>query len=147
MRIKREERPPSRLESFTLTDIVMNILIFFLIAFGLLYTFGEKLTKVELPEASRKEKTSGILISITKEGKVFLNEKEITTISEDDDSPFTPIGKLSDELKEQMSQTTQRRVVIRADKNLPYKKVEKVANSVLAAGESVVNLAVLEESD
>ena len=143
MEIRRTNRLSNQQEDFALTDIVLNLFIFFVIAFGILYTFSEKLTEVDLPEASKKEKASGILISITKENKVYLNEKEIAVISETD--PFKPIKELKDELEKQLDNI--KWVIIRGDKSLTYSKVEKVINSVLPTGISTVHLAVIKESN
>ncbi|MFH1189861.1 MAG: biopolymer transporter ExbD [Candidatus Omnitrophota bacterium] len=71
------------LESVAMTDIVMNMFIFFFISFSLIYTFNpSKMSKIEvkLPKASTAVALEGsekLLFAITKDGRYFLNEGEI----------------------------------------------------------------------
>ncbi len=71
------------LESVAMTDIVLNMFIFFFISFSLLYTFSPtRLSKLEikLPKASSAlalegaEKTA---LSISKSGEYYVNDEKI----------------------------------------------------------------------
>ncbi len=146
MNIRKVSRPSIQLESFAMTDIVLNLFIFFVITFSLLYTFSEKLTDVDLPLASRQQKRAGILISITKNHKIFVNEREVTTINEKDQDLYEDIDELTAELQRVLGKDISEYVVIRADKSLPYREVQKALNSVLVSGISNVHFAVFEES-
>lgn len=72
------------LESVAMTDIVLNMFIFFFISFSLLYTFSAvKISKVDvrLPKASSAISLEGsekTVISITKKGQFFIDDKEIS---------------------------------------------------------------------
>ncbi len=151
MNIRKVSRVSAQLESFAMTDIVLNLFIFFVITFSLLYTFSEKLTKVDLPVASRQEeKVTGILVSITKEHKVFVNENLITIIDEKDKNIYEGIGELTTELTRVLGEDISEDegtyyVIIRADKSLPYREVQKALNSVLASGISKVHFAIFQE--
>ena len=71
------------LESVAMTDIVMNMFIFFFISFSLIYTFNpSKMSKIEvrLPKASTAVALEGserLIFAVTREGRYFINEEEI----------------------------------------------------------------------
>ena len=112
---------------------------------------SEKLNKVDLPVASRQEeKVTGVLISITEEHKVFVNEKLVTIIDVKDQDIYTDVEELTAELKNVLGEDISEKegtyyVIIRADKSLPYREVQKALNSVLLPGISNVHFAVFEE--
>ncbi|MBM3236142.1 hypothetical protein FJZ31_07565 [Candidatus Poribacteria bacterium] len=151
MNIRRVSRPSIQQGSIAMTDIVINLFLFFVITFTLLYTFSEKLTKVDLPVASpQKEKVTGILLSITKERKTFVNENPVAIIDEKDENISGDIGELTAELQRILGKKVSENekeylVIVRADKSLPYRVVQKALNSVLASGISMVHFAILEE--
>lgn len=71
------------LESVAMTDIVLNMFIFFFISFSLLYTFNSgRLSKIEvnLPKASSAVSLEGsekTVLAITKAGEYFINEEKV----------------------------------------------------------------------
>lgn len=71
------------LESVAMTDIVMNLFIFFFISFSLLYTFSPtRLSKLEikLPKASSALALEGAektILSISKSGEYYINDEKI----------------------------------------------------------------------
>ncbi|MCX5678048.1 MAG: biopolymer transporter ExbD [Candidatus Omnitrophica bacterium] len=71
------------LESVAMTDIVMNMFIFFFISFSLIYTFNPvKMSKIEvkLPKASTAVALEGfekVMLTITKDGDYFINEDKV----------------------------------------------------------------------
>lgn len=71
------------LESVAMTDIVMNMFIFFFISFSLIYTFNPvKMSKIEvkLPKASTAAALEGsekVMVTINKDGHYFINEDEV----------------------------------------------------------------------
>jgi len=71
------------LESVAMTDIVMNMFIFFFISFSLIYTFNPvKASKIEvkLPKASTAVALEGsekVTLAITKDGDYFINDDKI----------------------------------------------------------------------
>jgi len=72
------------LESVAMTDIVLNMFIFFFISFSLLYTFSPHRVKnlaVKLPEAASAttpKNTNQVDITITDEGPTYLNKELVT---------------------------------------------------------------------
>lgn len=71
------------LESVAMTDIVLNMFIFFFISFSLIYTFGQsKISKIDvkLPKASSAVAPGGsekTVLTITKSGGYFINDERI----------------------------------------------------------------------
>jgi biopolymer transport protein ExbD len=71
------------LESVAMTDIVMNMFIFFFISFSLLYTFNQtRLSKIEvrLPKAQSAVSLEGVekvILTITKRGEYFVNDDKV----------------------------------------------------------------------
>lgn len=71
------------LESVAMTDIVLNMFIFFFISFSLIYTFNpEKLSKIDvrLPKASTAVSLKGsdrIVLAITKEGQYYIDDEKV----------------------------------------------------------------------
>ncbi|MDD5270763.1 MAG: biopolymer transporter ExbD, partial [Candidatus Omnitrophica bacterium] len=73
------------LENVAMTDIIMNMFIFFFISFSLLYTFSpQRIQKldVKLPEADNIvpiEEKNQINISITGDGAIYLDKDKVTS--------------------------------------------------------------------
>ena len=70
------------LESVAMTDIVLNMFIFFFISFSLLYTFNPaRVSKIDvkLPKASSAVSLEGsekIVLAITKDGEFLINDEK-----------------------------------------------------------------------
>lgn len=73
------------LESVAMTDIVLNMFIFFFISFSLIYTLGRAdLSKIEvsLPKAESAVALSGsekIILAVTEEGEYFINDEKASS--------------------------------------------------------------------
>ena len=71
------------LESVAMTDIVMNMFIFFFISFSLLYTFSSsRISKLEikLPKASSAVALEGaetVTLAINKTGEYYINDDKV----------------------------------------------------------------------
>jgi len=122
------------LESVAMTDIIMNLFIFFFISFSLLYTFNphrvQKLD-VKLPKAantSNIETRELVNITLSKEGPVYLGE-EIVTIKE----LKTAVGAKFKENPELI-------VVLRADKLVGFHKIVDVLDALTELG--ITNLSI-----
>jgi len=83
IRIKGKKDYLVALESVAMTDIVLNMFIFFFISFSLLYTFSAtRMSKVEvrLPKASTAIALEGaekVIIAITRQGEYYFNEDKV----------------------------------------------------------------------
>lgn len=71
------------LESVAMTDIVMNMFIFFFISFSLIYTFNPvKVSRivVKLPKANTAVALEGsekVMLTVTRDGRYFINDESI----------------------------------------------------------------------
>ena len=71
------------LESVAMTDIVLNMFIFFFISFSLIYTFNPvRISKIDvkLPKASSAVSLEGSekqIIAITRSGEYYINDEKI----------------------------------------------------------------------
>lgn len=74
------------LESVTMTDIVLNMFIFFFISFSLLYTFNPNIMsklEIKLPKASSAMSLEGsekVILIINKSGEYFINDEKLRSI-------------------------------------------------------------------
>ena len=83
IKIKQQNNYLVALESVAMTDIVMNMFLFFFISFSLLYTFNPtRISKIDvkLPKALNAvslEGTEKTILSITKNGEFTINDMKL----------------------------------------------------------------------
>ena len=122
MQFKKRGNDDFRLDVTPLVDCVFLLLIFFMLSSTLISISG---IKVNLPESSaekiEKEKKE-IKISITKDGKIYLNKKE------------TNLKKLASKLKEMHITNRNGVVIIHADKMVSHGRVVEVMDIAKTAG-------------
>ncbi len=124
------------IESITMTDIVLNMFLFFFISFSLLYTFSpDRLHKlgINMPKAKHAkpaDNTKQVNISIAKNGVIYL-EKEAVTMDE-----------LVDGIEIMKSKNSAVRVLLRADQAAPFKDVAKVLDAVNGLEVQSINIGV-----
>jgi biopolymer transport protein ExbD len=127
------------LESVAMTDIILNMFIFFFISFSLLYTFNaSRLHKlgVNIPKAKTATPVDDarvINISVAKNGIIYF-EKEAVTLDE-----------LVDGIELTKSKNPGLRVLVRADQTAPFKDVAKVLD--VLNGLRVQNIGIAVEAD
>jgi biopolymer transport protein ExbD len=128
MRFKRHSKILFSMESVALTDIIMNLFIFFFITFSFMATFqktNEGQVAVNLPKATASappvEKKS-LLVSLAKEGGLFL-----------DNTPLT-LEQLRMHFQAQKTQGADLTLVIRADQEVPHGRVVEVMDMARTAG-------------
>ena len=82
IKIRQQNNYLVALESVAMTDIVMNMFIFFFISFSILYTFNPtRVSKVDvkLPKASSAVSLEGsekTILAITKDGEYLINDEK-----------------------------------------------------------------------
>jgi biopolymer transport protein ExbD len=105
----------------SLTDIVLQLLIFFLLSSSFVSSPG---IKVQLPKAQAAEAQSDrqTVVTLTQSGKIFLNFDEVTT--------STLAQKLIPVLDKNRSQV----VIIRADKEVSLQRAVEVIDIAKAVG-------------
>jgi len=127
------------LESVAMTDIVLNMFIFFFISFSLLYTFSpyrmQKL-EVKLPEAASATPLKNVKqanITITNEGLIYLFREQVTT--KDLKEKIYLLHKDNPELS----------VVLRSDRLVRFKDVVRVLDILSELGIANLNIAATTE--
>ena len=125
------------LESVAMTDIVMNMFIFFFISFSLIYTLNPaRISKIEvnLPKASSAVALEGsekIVLAITDKGEYFMNE----------DSVKGP--DLKDVLKKRLSDNPDMSLILKVDGNAKFDKVAKALDIIHELNISRVSVAAV----
>jgi biopolymer transport protein ExbD len=112
------------LESFnfsSLTDVVMQLLIFFLLTFSFANTRGMNVT---LPKTSVGQPPNQKTISVTlmKEKKIYINSDEV------------PKDQLTARLRALLGSDPDQQIVVRADKDLLLQDVVEVLDLAKGAG-------------
>jgi len=140
MKIKTNRDSVLSLESFALTDIILNIFIFFFTAFSLVYTFNparESRIMIKLPQADIKtpiEEKEPIVININNRNEVFLGNKQKT------------LRDLKKELQSIIAFNKMRPVIVRADKDVVFNRVVQVLDVAKNAGVERLGIAIEEKT-
>ncbi len=139
MKISAKRNYMLSLESVAMTDIVLNMFIFFFISFSLLYTFepfrAQKL-EIKLPKASNTTSMSEeeqLSITLTNEGVLYLG-KELITIKE-----------LKDKVSLRYKNNPRITVVLRADRLVRFKQVVNILDILSGLGITRLNIAAVQE--
>lgn len=125
------------LESVAMTDIVLNMFIFFFISFSLLYTFSpNRIQKlyVKLPQATNvapiKDKIE-VSITMTNEGFIYLDKKVVTK------------KQLKDNLYVLHKENPAIKIILMADRLVHFKDVVKVLDTLTELGITNLNIAAV----
>jgi biopolymer transport protein ExbD len=112
-----------------LVDITLVLLIIFMVTATFVSELG---LKVELPKTVTNEKapSPAITVAIGKDGQLRLMKKEVT------------LEELKNEMNREVRLDPGVKVLLRAQKDLPYYKVAEVLDAIKAGGVSKVALAV-----
>jgi biopolymer transport protein ExbD len=139
MRIRTRRDPVLSLESTAITDIILNIFIFFFTAFSLVYTFNptkEAQIMVKLPQADIKtpaDQKEPIVVTINSRNEVFLNNRPKT------------LRDLRTELQSLIAFNKMRPVIVRADKSVIFDRVVQVMDMAKNAGVERLGIAIEEK--
>jgi biopolymer transport protein TolR len=140
MKIRHHRESFATLESIAITDIILNMFIFFFTAFSLVYTFNpsrESRIMVKLPQADIKtpvERSDPVIINIKGRNEVFLGNKART------------LKDLRTELQSLMARNKMRPVIVRADKTVVFDDVVRVLDVTKNAGVERLGIAIEEMS-
>lgn len=111
-----------------LMDIVFILLIFFVVTSSFTRETGVDVTKPEAQSASQLEKEN-ILVAITREGTIHINERQVD------------LASLQDILKQTLSKTPDREAVIIADKGAETGVLVQVIDACNLSGVKKVSIA------
>lgn len=140
MKIKSRREFRVTLESLAITDIILNIFIFFFTAFSLLYTFNpmrESKIIVKLPQADIKtppDQKQPIIVNINNRNEVFLSNK------------LTTLPGLKKELEALIAFNKERPVIVRADKTVVFDRVVQVLDIANKSGVERLGIAIEEKT-
>jgi len=129
------------LESIAITDIILNMFIFFFTAFSLVYTFNpsrESRISVRLPQAdvrSPREQMDPIIITLNSQNEVFLNNRVST------------LHQVETELRSLISFNKDRPIIVRADKNVVFDRVVQVLEVAKRSGVERLGIAIEEKRE
>lgn len=112
------------LESVAMTDIVLNMFIFFFISFSLLYTFNsQKVSKldIKLPKASSAVRLNGednTILSIVKNGSFFIDDEKIIP------------GNLREALSMKLKENPSMSLLLKVDRSARFDSVSKALDVI-----------------
>ena len=138
MQFKRKAKVLTSMEPLALTDIVINMFIFFFITFSFLATFQktrEGQVDVSLPKATSAKppvEKKRLSVSLKKDGQLFLGETPTT------------IAELEARFKAEKLQGADVTLVIRADGDVTHNRVVQVMD--LARTQGLGRLAIATQS-
>ncbi len=121
MNLTTRHKPMAAFSIISLADIVLLLLIYFLLTSTYVVSQG---IKVRLPkaEAERVQEVQNIVVSVTKEGKIFLNNRPVTV------QELTP--KIHQLLKERPGAA----IVLMADEDVRIQEAVRVLEASAKAG-------------
>jgi biopolymer transport protein ExbD len=138
MKIRAHRDSTVSLESFAITDIILNMFIFFFTSFSLVYTFNparESRIIVKLPQAAVKtpvEQTEPIIVAINSQHEIFLDNRPMS------------LTDLQAGLQSLIAADKKRSVIVRADKDVVFDHVVQVLAAARNAGVERLDIAVEE---
>ena len=127
------------LESVAMTDIVLNMFIFFFISFSLLYTFSAtRMAKIEvrLPKAETAVALQGagrVVITISRQGVYYVDERKVAG------------GRLKTELASKMNADPDLAVLLRVDGSSKFDSVVRALDVINELDIRKVSVAALEK--
>jgi biopolymer transport protein ExbD len=129
------------LESVAMTDIVLNMFIFFFLSFSLLYTFSPaRMSKVDvkLPKASSAVSLEGSeknVLAITKDGNFFLDDEVV------------PSDKLKEVLSSRLKDNPSMSLLLKVDSATKFNNVVKALDVINELGIQRVSVAAVKKSN
>lgn len=134
MRFKRDFQILFSMESVAVTDIILNMFIFFFITFSFLATFqrsNEGQMNVNLPKAnsaSPPAEKKNLSVNLTKDGGLFLDKEPVT------------LEQLRSYFQTEKTKGAELTLVVRADEEVAHGRVVSVMD--LARAEGLSRLAI-----
>lgn len=141
MRISGRRDYLINLESVAMTDIVLNMFIFFFISFSLLYTFSpERVQKldIKLPEAENTatiEDKKQIEILLKADGSVYIGKDRVS------------LSGLRDAVKARYKATSGMSVILRSDRTVYFKQIVNVLDILTELKINRLSIATVHEKD
>ncbi len=140
MRIRTHNRSQASLESVAITDIILNMFIFFFTSFSLVYTFNparESRVQVKLPQADVRAPAAPrepIEVTIDARGQTYLQGKPIA------------LGDLTVGVQALLAGDLSTVVIIRGDRSVVFDRVVQALEAVKKSGAERLSIAVEQKS-
>ena len=140
MKIRTHMRGQASLESVAITDIILNMFIFFFTSFSLVYTFNparESRVQVKLPQADVRAPAAPrepIEVTIDARGQTYLQGKPIA------------LGDLTVGVQALLAGDLSTMVIIRGDRSVVFDRVVQALEAVKKAGAERLSIAVEQKS-
>ena len=131
--LPRRKQKDVGIEMGPLMDIVFILLIFFVVTSSFTRETGVDVTKPQAQSASKLEKEN-LLIAITREGTIHMNERQVD------------LASLQDILKQSLAKAPDREAVVIADKESETGVLVQVIDMCNLAGVKKVSIAAQAES-
>jgi len=139
MKISGRKAYLEKFESVVMTDIILNMFIFFFISFSLLYTFNPyrmKKLEVKLPQAQSARPLEGknqVNIIINNEGLIYFDQEQVTK------------KELRQRIAEKRSGNPGLGVIVSSDRLVRFKDIVDILDILNAAGIRNLNIAATNE--
>lgn len=136
MKIKGNLKSSVSLESVAMTDIIMNMFIFFFVTFTLLYTFNpqrESRIKINLPQGQTTVKARGempVIVTVNAKNEVYIGGNLI------------PLQGLVRELTLHAQTAKQNGLIIKSDRQASVNYFVKVLDAAKQAGIDKLGVAI-----
>lgn len=139
MKVQTSRRSFLTLESVAMTDIVMNLFIFFFISFSLLYTFSpqkESKIEVKLPQGAAKESSGSdtpLVVTITAANEIFIGKTRVYP------------NVLKQEIASRAASAKSAGLLVRSDKHASVDALMKVLDTGKQVGVQKLGVAIEQE--
>ena len=130
MNLIRNHKLRSSFDITPLVDMVFLLIIYFMVSTTFILHPG---LKINLPSAktSDAQPEKDIIITITPDSRIFVNQKEIS------------LNSLSDEIRRKIKETNKDMVIIKGDKTIKYDLLISVMDEARIAGVNKINLSTI----
>ncbi|MBN1497641.1 MAG: biopolymer transporter ExbD [Spirochaetes bacterium] len=142
MKIKTANKQFLSLESVAMTDIIMNMFVFFFITFSLLYTFNpkqESKIKVNLPKGMTVTKIRGenpLVVTVNEKNEIYVADNRVSEQA------------LHAELLKYSKDAQKNGVIVKADRRASVDYFVKVLDAAKQAGINKVSISIeLQKND
>jgi biopolymer transport protein ExbD len=136
MKIRPRNKPVLSLDSVAMTDIVMNMFIFFFVSFSLLYTFNphqESKIKVNLPRGMTMAQLKGdnpLVVTVTAKNEIYISNALVDERS------------LNDRMTGYAKDYKDKGVIVKADRQASVDYFVKVLDAAKLAGISKISVSI-----